>query len=60
MSEEKPKKRRAGPGGVMTSGPRDISGEISLGMPTPKGKPIADPNAEVKKAVKKTREQTAR
>jgi hypothetical protein len=58
MSEEKPKKR-TGPG-YNVSEPRDISGEIPLGMPTPKGKPLPDPNAEAKKAVKKAREQTAR
>jgi len=56
--EERPSKRRAGPG-YNVSEPREIGGEIPLGMPTPKGKPIPDPNAEAKKAVQKSREKTS-
>jgi len=54
--EEKPKKRRGG-GGMMVSEPRDLSGEVRLGMPTPKGKPVSDPNKESKKAVEDARKQ---
>ena len=58
MSEEKPKKRRAGPGYNVGSEPHGPV-EMDMGMPTPKGKPIVDPNAESKKAVHKARGQTS-